>query len=141
MILDVIVHDPLFGWMRSIPQLLRRQDARRDSRANNVTGAGGDIPTQATDIAGENTSAGADRDDAREIGEKPALKEGTGEESLEEVEKDASRVLLRMRQKLRGQEDVGAEALGVEGQVDKLINAAMDERNLCTLYAGWGAWM
>jgi hypothetical protein len=33
------------------------------------------------------------------------------------MERDASRVLMRMRQKLRGQEDLSAEALSIEGQV------------------------
>jgi ataxia telangiectasia mutated family protein len=58
------------------------------------------------------------------------------EESYQ-VSGDAERVLLRVRQKLQGYEDPDGDALAVPGQVDRLIREAIDENNLCLMFAGW----
>ena len=54
---------------------------------------------------------------------------------------DASRVLQRVRQKLRGQEDPLGEPLAVSGQVSYLINAAQDPENLAQMFYGWAPWV
>ncbi|KAK2442878.1 serine/threonine-protein kinase ATM [Trifolium repens] len=65
--------------------------------------------------------------------------------SLEEPEneyegnKDAARALLRVKQKLDGYED--GEMRSTHGQVQQLIQDAIDSERLCQMYPGWGAWL
>ncbi|XP_020523147.1 serine/threonine-protein kinase ATM isoform X2 [Amborella trichopoda] len=63
------------------------------------------------------------------------------EDSEDEIEgnKDATRALLRVKQKLDGYED--GEMKSVQGQVQRLIQNAIDTENLCNLFPGWGAWL
>lgn len=57
----------------------------------------------------------------------------------------ASRVLLRLRQKLMGIEEEGGQtgaissgsSLSVDGHVSLLIQRAMDPDKLCRLFPGW----
>ncbi|KAK6920707.1 Phosphatidylinositol 3-/4-kinase, catalytic domain [Dillenia turbinata] len=56
-----------------------------------------------------------------------------------EGNKDATRALLRVKQKLDGYE--GGEMRSVHGQVQQLIQDAIDPERLCQLYPGWGAWL
>ncbi|XP_065875882.1 serine/threonine-protein kinase ATM isoform X2 [Euphorbia lathyris] len=64
---------------------------------------------------------------------------------LEEIEdenegnKDAARALMRVKQKLDGYEE--GELRSVHGQVQQLIQDAIDSDRLCQMFAGWGAWM
>jgi ataxia telangiectasia mutated family protein len=52
------------------------------------------------------------------------------------------RVLSRVRRKLNGQEDAdGGSALGVEGQVARLINEARNPEHLAVMYKGWAPWV
>ena len=53
--------------------------------------------------------------------------------------KVAERVLLRLQEKLKGVEE-GA-VLSVGGQVNLLIQQAMDPANLSRLFSGWQAWV
>uniref|UniRef100_A0AAY5EVM8 non-specific serine/threonine protein kinase n=1 Tax=Electrophorus electricus TaxID=8005 RepID=A0AAY5EVM8_ELEEL len=53
--------------------------------------------------------------------------------------KVAERVLLRLQEKLKGVEE-GA-VLSVDGQVNLLIQQAMDPKNLSRLFHGWQAWV
>lgn len=53
--------------------------------------------------------------------------------------KVAERVLLRLQEKLKGVEE-GA-VLSVRGQVNLLIQQALDPKNLSRLYPGWQAWV
>ena len=53
--------------------------------------------------------------------------------------KMAERVLLRLQEKLEGIED--GTLLSVTGQVNHLIQEAMDPHNLCQLFPGWQAWI
>ena len=61
--------------------------------------------------------------------------------SIMETDKNkmAERVLLRLQQKLSGNE--GGSFLGVEGQVNYLIQEARDTQNLCRLFPGWQPWL
>ncbi|XP_077468061.1 serine-protein kinase ATM [Stigmatopora argus] len=53
--------------------------------------------------------------------------------------KVAERVLLRLQDKLKGVE--GGTVLCVSGQVNLLIQQAMDPKNLSRLFPGWQAWV
>lgn len=46
---------------------------------------------------------------------------------------------MRLKQKLSGNE--GGSFLGVEGQVNYLIQEARDTQNLCRLFPGWQPWL
>ncbi|XP_049852036.1 serine-protein kinase ATM isoform X1 [Schistocerca gregaria] len=58
-----------------------------------------------------------------------------GEETSNEVNKMAERALLRLRQKLHGTEEGSASSIA--GQVNRLIQQAIDPVNLSRLYNGW----
>ncbi|XP_069003708.1 serine-protein kinase ATM [Embiotoca jacksoni] len=55
------------------------------------------------------------------------------------VNKVAERVLLRLQEKLKGVEE--GTVLSVGGQVNLLIQQAMDPKNLSRLFPGWQAWV
>ncbi|XP_057988495.1 serine/threonine-protein kinase ATM isoform X2 [Hevea brasiliensis] len=63
------------------------------------------------------------------------------DDSQDEYEgnKDAARALMRVKQKLDGYEE--GELRSVHGQVQQLIQDAIDPERLCQMFAGWGAWM
>ncbi|XP_058091812.1 serine/threonine-protein kinase ATM isoform X2 [Magnolia sinica] len=56
-----------------------------------------------------------------------------------EGNKDAARALMRVKQKLDGYEE--GEMRSVQGQVQQLIQDAIDAEHLCQMFPGWGAWM
>ncbi|XP_042498310.1 serine/threonine-protein kinase ATM isoform X2 [Macadamia integrifolia] len=56
-----------------------------------------------------------------------------------EGNKDAARALMRVKQKLDGYEE--GEMRSVHGQVQQLIQDAIDSERLCQLFPGWGAWL
>ncbi|KAL3628823.1 hypothetical protein CASFOL_027869 [Castilleja foliolosa] len=60
-------------------------------------------------------------------------------EDVYEGNKDAARALLRVKQKLDGYED--GEMRSVHGQVQQLIQDAIDPDRLCHMFPGWGAWL
>lgn len=53
--------------------------------------------------------------------------------------KVAERVLMRLQEKLKGVEE--GTVLSVGGQVNLLIQQAMDPKNLSRLFPGWKAWV
>lgn len=63
------------------------------------------------------------------------------EDSQEEYEgnKDAARALMRVKQKLDGYEE--GEMRSVHGQVQQLIQDAIDPDRLSQMFPGWGAWL
>ncbi|KAF3329020.1 serine/threonine-protein kinase ATM [Carex littledalei] len=56
-----------------------------------------------------------------------------------EGNKDAARASLRVKQKLDGYED--GEMRSIQGQVQQLIQDAVDIDRLCQMFPGWGAWL
>eukprot|EP00268_Persea_americana_P028411 TRINITY_DN2758_c0_g1_i12.p1 TRINITY_DN2758_c0_g1~~TRINITY_DN2758_c0_g1_i12.p1 ORF type:complete len:237 (-),score=47.38 TRINITY_DN2758_c0_g1_i12:304-1014(-) len=62
-----------------------------------------------------------------------------GSQDVYEGNKDAARALLRVKQKLDGYED--GEMRSVQGQVQQLIQDAIDTDRLCQMFPGWGAWL
>lgn len=63
------------------------------------------------------------------------------EDSQDQYEgnKDAARALLRVKQKLDGYEE--GEMRSVHGQVQQLIQDAIDPDRLCNMFPGWAAWL
>nr|XP_027123123.1 serine/threonine-protein kinase ATM isoform X2 [Coffea arabica] len=61
------------------------------------------------------------------------------EEDEYEGNKDAARALLRVKQKLDGYEE--GEMRSVRGQVQQLVQDAIDPDRLSQMFPGWGAWM
>ncbi|KAM1451845.1 hypothetical protein ACFX2I_038908 [Malus domestica] len=62
-----------------------------------------------------------------------------GSQDEYEGNKDAARALMRVKQKLDGYED--GEMRSIHGQVQQLIQDAIDPERLCQLFPGWGAWL
>ncbi|XP_068637362.1 serine/threonine-protein kinase ATM isoform X2 [Aristolochia californica] len=60
-------------------------------------------------------------------------------QDIYEGNKDAARALMRVKQKLDGYEE--GEMRSVEGQVQRLIQNAVDTERLSQMYPGWGPWM
>ncbi|XP_078174265.1 serine/Threonine-kinase ATM-like protein isoform X2 [Carex rostrata] len=56
-----------------------------------------------------------------------------------EGNKDAARASLRVKQKLDGYEE--GEMCSIQGQVQQLIQDAVDIDRLCQMFPGWGAWL
>lgn len=56
-----------------------------------------------------------------------------------EGNEDAARALMRVKQKLDGYE--GGEMRSVHGQVQQLIQDAIDADRLCRMFPGWAAWL
>ena len=113
-VLAVLLHDPLYKWKLSPIQRaqMQQQHSWEDGDATTAEGEGG-ISEKRAAI--------------------PLRGGGKGKE-------EASKVLLRVKQKLQGLEDPNGEALSTEGQVKVLINEACDPQRLGLLYQGWQAW-
>ena len=75
----------------------------------------------------------------REAAEEDSANVAVHDASNEDTNRDATRALLRLKQKLNGIEH--GPALSVEGQVNQLINEARDPQRLSQMYHGWAAWL
>uniref|UniRef100_A0A8C5M9Z2 non-specific serine/threonine protein kinase n=1 Tax=Leptobrachium leishanense TaxID=445787 RepID=A0A8C5M9Z2_9ANUR len=71
-------------------------------------------------------------------GDDPECNRNTCSDS-QSFNKVAERVLLRLQEKLKGVEE--GMVLNVGGQVNLLIQQAMDSKNLSRLFPGWKAWV
>ncbi|KAJ7559328.1 hypothetical protein O6H91_04G079500 [Diphasiastrum complanatum] len=65
--------------------------------------------------------------------------EANGSPENVEGNKDATRALLRVKQKLDGYEQ--GEMRSLQGQVQQLIQDAQDPEHLAQMFPGWGAWL
>jgi ataxia telangiectasia mutated family protein len=125
-ILEVVIHDPLYKWSLSPVEARNKQEkGRPSSRAGAVA-----VP-----------AVGAEADDGTLIG-------GASSNTTRRNQGDhfagrdaAERTLMRIRNKLLGNEDSAGEGLGVEGQVEQLITAARDTKNLSRIFVGWCSWV
>ena len=109
-ILTVLLYDPLYAWTISPHKAFLLQADR---------GPGPDTCRPATP-----TTPG--------LPATPPVGTPPGGEPLNKV---AERVLLRLRQKLSGQEQ--GVHLSVSGHVNLLLQEATDPHNLCRLFPGW----
>lgn len=60
-------------------------------------------------------------------------------EDENEGNKDATRALMRVKQKLEGYEE--GEMRSIQGHVQQLIQDAVDSERLCQMFPGWGSWL
>uniref|UniRef100_A0A3B1JQ60 non-specific serine/threonine protein kinase n=1 Tax=Astyanax mexicanus TaxID=7994 RepID=A0A3B1JQ60_ASTMX len=112
-IVEVLLYDPLFDWTMNPLKAFHLQQQQDEQAELNATLN----PTPA--------------------GEEPeAHRKSSDSQSFNKV---AERVLLRLQEKLKGVEE-GA-VLSVGGQVNLLIQQAMDPKNLSRLFPGWQAWV
>eukprot|EP00850_Spirogloea_muscicola_P022712 SM000308S11822 [mRNA] locus=s308:82698:105864:+ [translate_table: standard] len=58
---------------------------------------------------------------------------------VREGKQEAARALMRVKHKLDGYED--GELRSIQGQVQQLIQDAVDPERLCTMFPGWAAWL
>uniref|UniRef100_A0A674EVG6 non-specific serine/threonine protein kinase n=1 Tax=Salmo trutta TaxID=8032 RepID=A0A674EVG6_SALTR len=111
-IVEVLLYDPLFDWTMNPLKAFYLQQ-QHDEQAE----------LQAT----LNSTLGGD------------ILEAHPNSDSQSFNKVAERVLLRLQEKLKGVED--GRVLSVGGQVNLLIQQAMDPNNLSRLFPGWQAWV
>ncbi|RVE64573.1 hypothetical protein OJAV_G00127090 [Oryzias javanicus] len=111
-IVEVLLYDPLFDWTMNPLKAFHLQH---------------DEQVEATNATLGSTMGGVDIDNHHKSSDSQSFN------------KVAERVLLRLQEKLKGVED-GA-VLSVGGQVNLLIQQAMDPKNLSRLFPGWQAWV
>ncbi|KAL1781773.1 serine-protein kinase ATM [Sigmodon hispidus] len=82
-------------------------------------------------------------EDETELQSTPNAEDQECKRSLSDIDqsfnKVAERVLMRLQEKLKGVEE--GTVLSVGGQVNLLIQQAMDPKNLSRLFPGWKAWV
>ena len=79
-------------------------------------------------------------DEEREMGYN--LHDGGNDSSSDNKSQATTKTINKIKEKLQGYEDsTSGEQQGVEGQVQLLINSALDPNNLCNMYSGWGPWV
>ncbi|KAM4628418.1 serine-protein kinase ATM [Polymixia lowei] len=111
-IVEVLLYDPLFDWtMNPLKAFSLQHDEQQELNATLNATLGGD------DIDNHRKASG----------------------DSQSFNKVAERVLLRLQEKLKGVEE--GTVLSVGGQVNLLIQQAMDPNNLSRLFSGWQAWV
>uniref|UniRef100_A0A0E0JD53 Serine/threonine-protein kinase ATM n=1 Tax=Oryza punctata TaxID=4537 RepID=A0A0E0JD53_ORYPU len=115
-IYQVFVHDPLYKWALSPLKALQRQKQYCSTDLK--------VVRTCTLLELETEDIDSCLDDSQEACE---------------GNKDAARAILRVKQKLDGYED--GEMRSVQGQVQQLIQDAVDVDRLCQMFPGWGAWL
>ncbi|XP_068173804.1 serine-protein kinase ATM isoform X3 [Antennarius striatus] len=110
-IVEVLLYDPLFDWTMNPLKAFQLQ--HDEQQELNAT-----LPS---------TIGGDDVDNHRKSSDSQSFN------------KVAERVLLRLQEKLKGVEE--GTVLSVGGQVNLLIQQAMDSKNLSRLFPGWQAWV
>ncbi|XP_076001414.1 serine-protein kinase ATM isoform X2 [Genypterus blacodes] len=110
-IVEVLLYDPLFDWTMNP---LKAFYLQRDEQ-------------QELNATISSTLGGVEIDNHRKFSDSQSFN------------KVAERVLLRLQEKLKGVEE--GTVLNVGGQVNLLIQQAMDPNNLSRLFHGWQAWV
>ncbi|XP_039987125.1 serine-protein kinase ATM [Xiphias gladius] len=110
-IVEVLLYDPLFDWTMNPLKAFYLQHDEQ----------------QELNATLSSTMGGEDIDNPRKFSDSQSFN------------KVAERVLLRLQEKLKGVEE--GTVLSVGGQVNLLIQQAMDPKNLSRLFPGWQAWV
>ncbi|GAA6218256.1 serine-protein kinase ATM [Lates japonicus] len=110
-IVEVLLYDPLFDWTMNPLKAFYLQHDEQ----------------QELNATLSSTIGGEDIDNHRKSSDSQTFN------------KVAERVLLRLQEKLKGVEE--GTVLSVGGQVNLLIQQAMDPKNLSRLFPGWQAWV
>lgn len=150
-VVQVVLHDPMYSWqMNPVKAGRKQQDALGDEDA-----ADGGGHTHGTAPAGGGGAAGtaAHGLGSSGVGAAAVATAGTASTSAGRASitggtaavgalgnADAERAVLRVKQKLQGQDVDGGAILSVAAYVGSLIQAAQDPENLCRLFVGWAAW-
>ncbi|XP_023669570.2 serine-protein kinase ATM [Paramormyrops kingsleyae] len=112
-IVEVLLYDPLFDWTMNPLKAFYLQQQHEEAEVN---------ATLNSTLGGEDLEA---------------HRKSSGD--AQSFNKVAERVLLRLQEKLKGVEE--GTVLSVGGQVNLLIQQAMDPKNLSRLFPGWQAWV
>ena len=122
-VLEAFVHDPLLSW-----RLLQPAKEVEDANGNN-----GNVELD--------SSEDSKLPDNRPQGKRPratAQQEHQQEHTLAELNEKAVSVITRVNKKLTGRDfDIEGEELGVQDQVERLIQQARSNENLAQCYIGW----
>uniref|UniRef100_A0A3B5B9P8 non-specific serine/threonine protein kinase n=1 Tax=Stegastes partitus TaxID=144197 RepID=A0A3B5B9P8_9TELE len=110
-IVEVLLYDPLFDWTMNPLKAFHLQHDEQ----------------QELNATLSSTMGGDDLNNHRKSSDSQSFN------------KVAERVLLRLQEKLKGVEE--GTVLSVGGQVNLLIQQAMDPKNLSRLFPGWQAWV
>ncbi|WIA20841.1 hypothetical protein OEZ85_005192 [Tetradesmus obliquus] len=125
-VVEVVLHDPMYKWQMTPVKAQRRQ---QDPIAADGGGAAAATP------AGPAAGAAAASSGAASSAGGPA---GSGAAAIGNA--DAERAVLRVKQKLEGQDVEGGVAMSVAAQVGKWLQDAQDPDRLCRMFVGWAAW-
>ncbi|WIA41124.1 hypothetical protein OEZ86_004751 [Tetradesmus obliquus] len=125
-VVEVVLHDPMYKWQMTPVKAQRRQ---QDPIAADGGGAAAATP------AGPAAGAAAASSGAASSAGGPA---GSGAAAIGNA--DAERAVLRVKQKLEGQDVEGGVAMSVAAQVGKWLQSAQDPDRLCRMFVGWAAW-
>lgn len=153
-VLEAFVYDPLLNW-----RLIETNPKAKKSKSHGAIAAsgqtltdGGDTLVAGAKIEGDVESLAAEvaplDDGARALPDQQAKPEedageaavAGGRDELDEqpeLNKKALDIVQRVRDKLTGRDFATEEPLAVDEQVDKLINQATNNENLCQSYIGW----
>uniref|UniRef100_A0A672H729 non-specific serine/threonine protein kinase n=1 Tax=Salarias fasciatus TaxID=181472 RepID=A0A672H729_SALFA len=110
-IVEVLLYDPLFDWTMNPLKAFHLQQYQQQELNASLSSTMG-------------------------ASSKVSLQKPSDSQSFNKV---AERVLLRLQEKLKGLEE--GNVLSVRGQVNLLIQQAMDPKNLSRLFPGWQAWV
>lgn len=143
-VVQVVLHDPMYRWQMTTTRALRKQqDPMQPAPECSATAAATAVEGNAANggSTGNNSTsrAGSVGPGSGAAGAASDLGDTAGGASIGNA--DAERAVLRVKQKLDGQDVEGGVALTVEAQVGLLLQTAQDPERLCRMYAGWAAWM
>jgi hypothetical protein len=148
-ILEVVIYDPLYKW--SLSPLKARNKQLHDGNDDPQKAGGGEGAAALVPDFHENVllkrknigGRGGNKATPPVIEPSaPANETKAGGKGSTNFGKDAAeRTLMKIKNKLRGYEDLSFDALTVEGHVDMLINEAKDPTNLCRIFPGWAPWL
>ncbi|RUS90885.1 hypothetical protein EGW08_001392 [Elysia chlorotica] len=124
-IVQVLLHDPLSHWSLTPTEILALERKREQAATDTV-----DVT-----LSGQVPSSGVVSQSVRPPSYSADSEATNNNEAKEKRNKMAERALIRLRQKLSGEED--GVPLSVSGQVNLLIQRATDPQNLCRLFVGW----
>ena len=115
----MLLYDPLYAWTLSPLKAVQVQEKTTDYGCDTL----------------HNMSANADGNLGNLLEELQSVQP----QADHSKNKMAQRVLIRLKQKLDGNE--AGSVLSTEGQVNFLIQAARDPKNLCRVFPGWQPWI
>ncbi|KAF9625359.1 hypothetical protein IFM89_022141 [Coptis chinensis] len=124
-IIEVFIHDPLYKWALSPLKALQLQ------KGDGYLSALGALELRCLRMQLKSPLGKEPNDDF--------VSSLEDSQDVYEGNKDAARALMRVKQKLDGYEE--GEMRSVHGQVQQLIQDAIDPDRLCQMFPGWGSWL